>query len=63
VSHNTIWATQYRGAEGLEVIKVTDIASMVCVSPFPSREGVFFIAEKLGLEVTGLANPEEDQGA
>jgi hypothetical protein len=61
--HKTIWATQYHRAEGLEVINVTDIASVVCVSPFPSREGVFFIAEKLGLEVTGLANPEEDLGA
>ena len=58
-SYKTIWATQYRGAEGLQVIEVTNILSVVAIGPLPSREGYFFVSEKLGLEIAALANMDD----
>jgi len=60
-SHNTIWATQYQGTEGLEVIDVKTILSVVCLAPLPARDGFFFIGEKLGLEVATLDGLDEEQ--
>jgi hypothetical protein len=59
-SYNTIWTTQYRGADGLEVIDVSSILSVVCIAPLPAREAHYFVAEKIGLEVAMLAGLEEE---
>jgi hypothetical protein len=59
-SYKTIWATQYLEGEGLEIINVRSILSVVCISPLPSRDGFFYVSEKLGLEVTALVDMEDD---
>ena len=59
-SHKTIWAIRYLEDEGLDVIDAMSILSVVCISPLPSRDGFFYVSEKLGLEVTALVDMEDD---
>jgi hypothetical protein len=60
-SHKTIWAATYQGAAGLEVIDVKNIRSVIAMCPLPSRNTHFFVAEKLGLEVTALADAYDEE--
>ena len=43
------------------VVDVKDIHSVVAVVPLPREENVFFVAEKLGLDVAILGGVEDDE--
>jgi len=59
-SHNTLWACRYQGVHGLQVIEVTHIHSVVAMVPLPHDNDLFFVGEKLGLEVAMLGGFEEE---
>jgi hypothetical protein len=59
-SFNTLWTCRYQGAEALRVIDVTDIHSVVAMVPLPHNNNLFFVGEKLGLDVAMLGGIEED---
>jgi hypothetical protein len=60
-SYETIWACRYQGAEGLCVVDVRDIHSVVAVVPLPRQMNVFFVAEKLGLDIAILGGVEDEE--
>jgi hypothetical protein len=55
-----IWVIWYLEKEGLEVVDAVSISSVVCILPLPSCDGFLYVLEKLGLEVTALADVEDD---
>ena len=68
-SSNTLWACQYTG-DDLRVVELSSIVACVSMQPLPrlpdDSPGLWFVAEKLGLEdfqLTGFEEPmENDSG-
>jgi hypothetical protein len=70
-SSNTLWACQYTGDEGLQVVELSSIVACISMQPLPPLPGdppdLWFVLEKSGLEEvqsTGFEEPlENDLGA
>ena len=60
LTHNTLIVCGYQGEQGLAVIPVQSIHSVVAMIPFPSIVGTCFMVEKIGLDVidTDVDNDE-----
>jgi hypothetical protein len=59
-SSGALLVCQYRGNASLEVIQAKDITSCVAMVPFKNQENMFFVCEKMGLEVAFLGGAGED---
>jgi hypothetical protein len=65
-SYHTLWACEYMGSDGFQVVSISSIMSVVSMQPLPQRPGdpdnLWFIVEKSGLddtELTGYIDPIE----
>lgn len=60
-SSGALLVCRYRGnATALDVIPVTNIVSCIAMVPFKNQENMFFVCEKMGLEVAFLGGEGED---
>ena len=59
-TYNSLWTCHYQGIQGLQVIDVRHIHSVVVMVPLPHDNNLLFVGEKLGLEVATLGSFEED---
>lgn len=65
-SYHTLWASEYTGSDGLRVVSISSIMSVVSMQPLPRCPGdpdnLWFVVEKSGLddtELTGYVDPIE----
>ena len=62
-SSNTLWACQYTGDEGLQVVELSSIAACISMQHLPplpgDPPGLWFVVEKSGLEDAQLTGFEE----
>lgn len=65
-SYHTLWACEYTGSDGFQVVSISSIMSIVSMQPLPQRPGdpnnLWFVVEKSGLddtELTGYVDPIE----
>jgi hypothetical protein len=60
-SYGALWVCKHGGDAGLRVVDVKSIASVVSMVPFGLvEENRYFVAEKLGLDVTHMGGLDEE---
>lgn len=64
LSCNALVVCGYLGDDALMVVNVGSILSVIAMVPFPGGDGNrFFLIEKIGLDVIGVDNLEDDEQA
>ena len=65
-SYHTLWACEYMGSDGFQVVSISSIMSVVSMQPLPKCPGdpdnLWFVVEKSGIddrELTGYVDPIE----
>jgi hypothetical protein len=59
LSSQTLWACRHQGTVSLRVIDFKTIISVVAMVPLPHIPDLFFVVEKMGLDVADLAGSDE----
>lgn len=59
-SFQTVLLCEYLGEDALQVIDIKSIKASVGMIPYPDEDGLYFVAEKMGLDVGDMGGEEED---